>query len=60
MEAKLRNKNAIITGASRGVGAAIAKKLARDGAHAVVNFSKSADGTASITGQNIRANGGMI
>jgi 3-oxoacyl-[acyl-carrier protein] reductase len=39
---KLSKKTAIVTGASRGIGKAIAIALAREGAHVVVNYSKSA------------------
>ena len=38
---KLEGKVAIVTGGSRGIGAAIAKRLARDGAKVVVNYSSS-------------------
>ncbi len=40
-DAKLANKVAIVTGGSRGIGAAIAMRLARDGAKVVVNYSSS-------------------
>ena len=38
----LKNKVAIVTGASRGVGASIAQVLAREGTAVCVNYLKSA------------------
>ena len=50
-------KSAIVTGASRGIGSAIAERLAHDGFSAVVNYSGS-EGEASALAKKINANGG--
>ncbi len=71
----LAEKVAIVTGASRGIGRAVAQRLAREGTTVVVNYSQSAETPEDIAdvvafvvsdearwlaGQNIRAGGGVV
>ena len=51
------NKTAIVTGGSRGIGAAIAKRLAAGGAHVVLTYQNSA-GAADAVVKAIEADGG--
>jgi NAD(P)-dependent dehydrogenase (short-subunit alcohol dehydrogenase family) len=47
-ERPLAGKVALITGGSRGIGAAIAKRLAAGGASVALTYSKGADASASV------------
>ena len=57
---KLENKVAIVTGASKGIGAAIARHLADAGAAVVVNYASSKDGAERVVADITRAGGRAI
>jgi 3-oxoacyl-[acyl-carrier protein] reductase len=49
MNQTLKNKRALITGGSRGIGAAIVKRLAREGAHVALTYTSSPDRANEVT-----------
>src|SRR5271168_1408192 len=54
---KLKDQVAVVTGASKGIGAGIAKALAAEGASVVVNYSSSKEGADKVVAE-ITKNGG--
>src|ERR1700691_211339 len=53
----LEGKIALVTGGSRGIGAAIAKRLAFDGANVAITYTKGADAAAAVV-KSIQLAGG--
>ena len=60
MQRTLEGKIALITGGSRGIGAAIAKRLATHGANVAITYTKGADAAASVVKEIERAGGKAI
>ncbi|MGH7241822.1 MAG: SDR family NAD(P)-dependent oxidoreductase [Phycisphaerales bacterium] len=57
MSQKLKGQVAIVTGASKGIGSAIAKQLAAEGASVVVNYASSKEGADKVVSE-ITSKGG--
>jgi 3-oxoacyl-[acyl-carrier protein] reductase len=60
MSKKLEGKVAIVTGASKGIGASIAKHLAAEGASVVVNYSSSKEGADRVVDEITRSGGNAV
>ncbi len=54
--ARLKGKAALVTGGSRGIGAAIAERLAREGADVAITYAKSAEAAEKVAAQ-VRTHG---
>jgi 3-oxoacyl-[acyl-carrier protein] reductase len=57
---RLKGKTAIVTGASKGIGAGIAKGLAAEGAAVVVNYASSKEGADRVVAEITAAGGKAI
>ncbi len=57
---KLSNRVAVVTGASKGIGAGIAKSLAAEGAAVVVNYSSSKEGADRVVAEIVGKGGKAV
>src|SRR5579864_8453928 len=58
--AKLKGKVAVVTGASKGIGAAIAERLGAEGAKVVVNFARDKEGAERVAAKVKKSGGEAI
>jgi len=57
---RLQNKVAVVTGASKGIGAGIAKSLAAEGASVVVNYASSKEGADRVVAEIVETGGKAV
>jgi 3-oxoacyl-[acyl-carrier protein] reductase len=57
---KLKDQVAVVTGASKGIGAGIAKALAAEGASVVVNYSSSKAGADKVVADIVKSGGKAV
>lgn len=60
MDKKLENKVVVVTGASKGIGAGIAKQMAAAGARVVVNYASSKENADAVVQEIVQAGGSAI
>src|SRR6202011_3702667 len=60
MSQRLTGKVAVVTGASKGIGASVAKHLAAEGASVVINYASSKEGAEQVVGDITATRGKAI